>query len=58
MSCISFLIIAIVSLCLCTNDFENFGKYFFLSVNICKNLVLEKSKILIKMKFLDSTQEI
>ena len=58
MSCISFLIIANVSLCLCTNDFENFGKFFFLSVNICKNLVLEKSKILIKMKFLDSTQEI
>lgn len=31
------LIITIVSLCLCTNDFENFGKFFFLSVNICKN---------------------
>lgn len=30
----------------------------FLSVTICKNLVLEKSKILIKMRFLDPTQEI
>ena len=58
MSCISFLIITIVSLCLCTNDFENFGNFFFLSVTICKNLVLEKSKILIKMRFLDPTQEI
>ena len=32
--------------------------FFFLSVTICKNLVLEKSKILIKMRFLDPTQEI